>query len=238
MRAGVLRLIDRAMVTGGVLGTLFWIVFSVMSHKLFPLVVYYPLWLGVIGTLVWRSRTGLSARLRAWRVPAWAKILILGFGAVLSEEVFAALANHLTEGFSPHLYLVRIGQFWALNVCAFFGFVIGWCLLIRTLRFSRREVFYLAGLWGLFAEKIIVSLVAAPLFFVFTAPPTILTYGLIITPALLSQELGGGRRLHAALRYPLAYAVLFVVSVPGILVLSVLRAHFPDMFPPVSMVAQ
>jgi hypothetical protein len=231
-----LRWIDRVMVVASLIGTLFWAVFSVVSGKLYPLAVYYPLWLGVVGTLVWRSRAGLSARLRGWPAPAWRRFLLLGFGAVLAEEVIAALANHLTEPVSPLLYLVRIGQFWALNLFTFFGFVIGWFLLIRYLCFSRREVFWLAGCWGLFAEKIIFALPAQPLFFLFTAPPTILTYGLIITPALLSQAPGGGRRLHAAIRYPLAYAVLFVFSVPAILALATLRARFPLLFPPASMV--
>jgi hypothetical protein len=232
-RCRALRWIDRSMVAGSVAGTLGWMMFSVVSG---PLAVYYPLWLGVAGTLIWRSRARLSARLRAWQAPPWRRFLLLGFGAVLTEEVIVALANHLTEHLSPLLYLVRVGQFWMLNLFTFFGFIAGWCLLLRYWRFSNREVFYLAGCWGLFAEKIIFALPAQPLFFLCTAPPTILTYGLIITPALLSQPAGDRWRLNALARYPLTYALLFVLSVPPILVLGALRARLPVLFPPIFMV--
>jgi len=134
------------------------------------------------------------------------------------------------------LYLVRIGQFWALNLCTFFGFVVGWLLLTRLLRFSRRELFYLAGGWGLFAEKILFELPGEKLYFLLNAPPMILTYGLIITPALLSQPPTGRWRLHPMLSYPLAYMVLYAVSVPGIVVLMLLRGRYPGLFPPTSMV--
>jgi hypothetical protein len=216
---------------------LFWFVYSALSKTLLPFDVYYPLWVGLIGSLVWWNRERIRRAFRNWRMGEAKKFLVLGFGAVLAEEVFAALANHLTEGFSPLVFLVRIGQFWMLNIFTFSGFILGWYIALRLVAFSDREVFYLAGCWGLYAEKILFTIPFNPLFFVFDCVPTILTYGLIITPAVLGRMPACNRkRLHPALKYPMTYALIFALSIPGILVLNLLREHFALLFPPASLV--
>jgi len=231
------RLIDKVLVIWCAVSVAFWVFYALVSGKLVPFIIYYPLWLGVVGTLIWRHRVAVRARLTRWRAPDAVKFLLLAFGAVLSEEVIATLANHVPEGFSPGLFALRIGQFWALNVFTFFGFSVGWLILTRVLDFTDREVFYLGGLFGLYAEKVIFALPASPAFFLFDFCPTMFTYGLIITPALLSRSnRPAGRRLHAALKYPLTYLVIFACSIPAVLLLVALRERFPAMFPPVSMV--
>ena len=75
------------------------------------------------------------------RLAGAARFIVLGYAAELTEEVLAGIANHLPEGFSPPLLLVRILQFPALNLFAFFGFIVGWYLLTRCINFSRRELF-------------------------------------------------------------------------------------------------
>jgi len=229
--------IDQAVAIWGAIGVVFWIVYAIGNGEILAFAIYYPLWLGIVGTIVWRRREALARRLQSWSAPPWVRFVVLGFGAVLAEEIFAALANHLPEGFSLPVLLLRIVQFWALNIFAFFGFVVGWWLLTRYVEFSRREVFYLAGIWGLYAEKIIYTLVPMPAFFFFKAGPTILTYGLIIVPALLSQPMTEGRRrVHRLLKYPGAYLCLLLLSLPAILVLFFLRETWPGAFPPPSMV--
>jgi hypothetical protein len=151
---------------------------------------------------------------------------------VLLEEILAALFNHLTEGFSWGLYIERIGQFWALNVLAFTGFIIGWYLVQRWLSFTYAEVFCVAGVWGLYAEHTYVFVILSPIIFFVLAPLNILTYGLIISPATLSLSERGQRQLHPALRYLLTYGIIFACSLIPILILQILRAHFPDAFPP------
>ncbi len=215
----------------------FWLVYWAISKTLLPFVIYYPLWVALVGSLVWRNRAGMRSAFRSWRIGEASRFFVLGLAAVLSEEIIAALANHLIEGFSPLIFTVRIVQFWMLNIFTFFGFIVGWYVLLRFLVFSDREVFYLAGCWGLYAEKILFAIPVNPLFFVFDCVPTILTYGLIITPALLGlKPRPSRRRLHPLLRYPLAYLVIFVLSVPGILALGLLRTNFPSLFPPPSLV--
>jgi hypothetical protein len=152
---------------------------------------------------------------------------------VLIEEIFAALVNHLTEGFSWPLFLQRIGQFWALNLFTFTGFFVGWYLLARFVGYSRVEMFFLGGCFGLFSERIIFLLPQGQfLQFVLFTPLMIFTYGLILTPATLS--LGDLRRprLNWLLRYPLAFLVPFLCSLPPLGALLALRENFPDWFPP------
>jgi hypothetical protein len=216
---------------------LFWFVYSGLSKTLLPFDVYYPLWVGFIGTFVWWNRERIRRAFRNWRVGEAKKFFMIGFGTVLTEEIFAALANHLTEGFSALVFLVRIGQFWMLNIFTFSGFILGWYILIRLFVFSDREVFYLAGCWGLYAEKIVFSIPFNPLFFIFDCVPTILTYGLIITPAVLGRMSAcKSKRLHPVLKYPMTYMLIFVLSIPGILALNLLRKHFALLFPPLSLV--
>src|SRR4051794_30881820 len=105
------RQCDIAMAIWSVISVCFWIFYSFVSHAIFPLALYYPLWLGIVGTLVWRHRAQIRRTLLSWRAAAPVKFVVLGFGAVLSEEILAAIANHVPEGFSPALFAVRIVQF-------------------------------------------------------------------------------------------------------------------------------
>jgi len=98
-----------------------------------PQFLYPFLWLGLVGLPVWRWRWPLARRLQGWRLPGFLKFMLLGYMMVLLEEVFAALVNHLAEGFSWPLFLQRIGQFWAFNLLGFTGYFVGWYLLARLL---------------------------------------------------------------------------------------------------------
>ena len=232
-----MRKIDLFLAFWCVVSLAFWFWYSFVTGTIVPFALYYLLWLGIAGTLTWCYRERIQRRLREWDAPELAKFLLLGFGAVLAEEIFAALANHVPEGFSPVVFLARIFQFWALNACTFFGFIVGWYGLNRYFAFSRREVFYLAGIWGLYAEKVLFVLPSNPLFFLFDFSPTILTYGLIITPAVWSQEVrSGGRRLYPILKYAITYGIIFLCSVPAIVLLQALRQRLPMVFPPASLV--
>ena len=48
----------------------------------------------------------------------------------------------------------RFEEFWALNLLAFTGFYLGWYFLLRRYVYTNREVLYLSGLWGIYAERI------------------------------------------------------------------------------------
>jgi hypothetical protein len=197
-----------------------------------PQFLYSYLWLGLVGLPVWRWRRTLARLLQSWRFPGFLRFMALGYLMALIEEIFAALVNHLSEGFSWPLFLQRIGQFWALNLFTFTGFFVGWYLLARFVGYSRLETFFLGGCFGLYSERVIFLLPGQPLQFILFAPLIIFTYGLILTPAMLSLNNLRKPRLLWLLRYPLAFLVPFLCSIPRLVLLQALRASFPDWFPP------
>ncbi|HEY7093135.1 MAG TPA: hypothetical protein VH393_08155 [Ktedonobacterales bacterium] len=215
-----------------IVALIFW-VWYLVAIAFVPQVLYPFLWLGLVGLPVWLWRRPLAMRLRAWRFPGFLKFMVLGYLMVLIEEVFAALVNHLTEGFSWPLFLQRIGQFWALNLFTFTGLFVGWYLLARFIGYSRVEMFFLGGCFGLYSERIIFLLPQGQLLqFILSAPLIIFTYGLILTPAMLSLGELRKPRLIWLLRYPFSFLIPFLCSLPPVLLLQSLRESFPDWFPP------
>jgi hypothetical protein len=197
-----------------------------------PIQLLYPfLWLGLVGLPVWRWRREIKRAAQAWRAPGLVKFMALGYLMVLAEETFSGLVANLSEGFSWPLFFIRVGQFWAFNLLAFTGLFVGWYLLIRRVGYSRGEIFFLTGFYGLISERVLISLPARPFAVLLFMPLTIFTYGLIITPAMLSAQPRAPRWPWLA-RYPLGVALPYLCAVPPVLLLAALRAWQPGFFPP------
>lgn len=199
--------------------------------------VYYVLWLGVFGIFFVSRREQIVSWLAARRLAQPAKFLLLGYGAVLLEEFFVAIVHSLTEGFTLAGFFLRLGQFWAFNVLAFTGFIIGWYVLLKRYRYSTAEVFLLVGAWGLFSEHTLSFLAASPIAAVLLILPTMSTYNLIIAPAIASLSAPGQSEMIAWKKYPYSFLLLFVLSIIPVLILGILRAHFPGAFPPCKYIA-
>ena len=151
---------------------------------------------------------------------------------VLFEEIFAALSNHLSEGFQLLVFIERIGQFWALNIFAFTGFIVAWYVLLSRVAYTNREVFYLSGAWAIFAEHVYRALFTNPPAFLLIAALEILTYGLLITPAMLSMAPRGQRHIPRLWKYLITYVLLWACSLVPVGMLILLRTHFAYLFPP------
>lgn len=232
----MIRRIDKLLAGVTIISLLFWVAVIVLSPEPFYGAVYYIPVIGVLGSVLYFRWTPLATWLQAWRALPVVKFLIVGYGIVLLEEIVAAFGNHLSEGFDLWLYLVRIGQFWVFNIFAFTGFIVGWYFLTRRYQYSYREIFYLAGFWGLYAEGMYRWLASNPLGVVFLVGPIIVTYGLMVLPMVLTVSPGERTVLSRFKKYPLTYLVLFGCSLIPILALMVLRSHFPELFPPLSMI--
>jgi len=151
----------------------------------------------------------------------------------LVEEIFAAMANHFDKDiFSLGLLIVRILQHWSFNIFAFTGFIVGIYFLTKWFKYTEKEIFVLAGAWGIFAERIYAVALSNPIAFVLYVPITIFVYGVIITPAMFSITHVGKRKLTPFLRYPLTYVIIFLFSLIPIIILSILRTKYPGLFPP------
>jgi hypothetical protein len=194
--------------------------------------LYAYLWILPGGLIAWRYQEPITRRLIAWQRPRWQKFLLCGYFMVLWEEVYAATLNHFSEGVNLALWIIRIQQFWLFNLFAFTGFFAAWYGLLRRYGYTPRERFFMAGGWGLYAERVIVTLPVNPVAALLMAPLMIFTYGLIITPAMWSQDQPGTRPLARWKRWGLAFAVPFVCSLPPMIIMFALHSQFPWLFPP------
>ena len=228
--------LNQLVLAWAIIGLVFWgLYISFVTY--IPQFLYFFIWTAGMGTVVWLSRDRLEKHLGTIRLGARTRFVLLGYGMVLAEEVLAAFVNNLSEGFTPALFMVRVLQFWAFNLLAFTGWILTWAWMSRSLGFSLRERFYLSGLFGLYAEKTIYEVFSNPLAFLFTAPLEMLTYGLILTPAQLSVESHGSMKSLRLVRYLTALVLPILVAIPFILVLTVLRSHFPWAFPPLKFIS-
>lgn len=197
--------------------------------------LYYILWVLGIGGYVYRHHEKVAERFRSWSIGPFKKFLGIGIGVILLEEMFATLAMHgfryLTTA-SLLTYPRDVLQFWALNLLALPGMIIAWYLLLRRYAYTKKEIFVLAGLFGLFSEKVYVHVVAYPFIGWMLVVPTIFTYGVIISIPALSFEHTQGLKSHWLIRYGLGLVVPFICSIPFIGVLSYLYTQNPGLFPP------
>ncbi len=218
-----------------ILGFIFWTIYISIIEFSYQILYFYFI-IFFIGLPIWIHRDKIKYKLENWKLNKLTKFLILGYGTVLFEEVFAALFNHLSEGFNFILYLQRIGQFWAFNIFAFTGFYFAWYFLLKRYKYSYKEVFFVAGVLGLFAEGVIYGIFANPLYVFFMTPIMIFVYGLMITLPMLSIGLAGKKELHPLIKYPLSLLVMFLFSIIPILILQLLRTRYPWLFPPIEFV--
>lgn len=206
-------------------------VFFVKSFQ--PL--YYVLWVIGVGGYVYRNHEALEQRFQRWNVGPFKKFLLLGIGAILTEEVFASTSMHLmryitTGNFSTYFHDVL--QFWALNLLTLPGLIIGWYLLLKWFSYTRKEIFILAGLFGLYAEKIYQHIVAYPTIAWLLIVPTVFTYGVIVSIPALSVDTMRGRNTNSFVRYLLAFVIPFICIIPFIAIALYIKANHPELFPP------
>ena len=217
-----------------VVSFIFWI-FYIFAIEFSYQILYY-FFIIIVGLPVWIYREKIKKKLVGWEMNRLGKFLILGYGVVLFEEIFAALFNHLSEGFNFMLYLERVGQFWMFNIFAFTGFYFAWYFLLNRYKYSYTEVFFIAGSFGLFSEGVIFAIFSNPIGFIFMTPLVIFVYGLMIPLPMLSIGLKGKKELRSWMKYVLSLLVIFLFSVIPIAILVMLRANFPGFFPPVEFI--
>jgi len=194
--------------------------------------LYYYVWLLLFGIPTWYYRNRIAFLLKQWSSGPFFKFVSLGLMMVAIEEVLAALFNHLDEGFYLATYLARVGQFELFNLWAFTGLFGGAYLVIRKVRFSHTELFYLFGTAGLGTEGIIALLFGDQIMFLLTAPIVIFTYGLVAGPAILSLPDLPRRDLHPALRHGIFLASSLILFAICVAVLMMIARHYPWLIPP------
>jgi hypothetical protein len=236
-----MNLFRKIMLVWLIIGFLFWTIYMITVKDVEKLIYYRFIYLYtivlIIGPIIWFKRSKIKERLLNYnKFNNLTKFLLLGMSVVIFEEIIAGSVHHLTEPFNVVVLMQRVGQFCFLNLFTFTGFYFAWFFLIRKFKYSFQEVFFLAGFWGLYAEKIIFSSLVNPIYFVTIAPIFIFVYGIMITLPMLSVNFAGNKRLHPLLKYTLPYVVMFIFSIVPIAILYYLRIQFPGLFPPTEMI--
>lgn len=201
------------------------------------LALYYVVWIGGVGSLVWRYRLQLEEVLLSWSIGGFTKFLFLGIVMILAEETLAGISMHLAISRDLHYLLKGILQFWAFNILALPGFIIAWYILLSKFKYTRKEVFILVGLFGLFAESIGLKILGNPIAGMTLVLPTMFTYAIIVAPSVMSfNNSKEGKLLSVFPRYVLGFILPIIASLPFIGILAILKNHFPDVFPPAGFV--
>lgn len=214
-----------------IVSLVFWAFFMLLVDFIEQFLYFY-IWLIGVGVPVWHYRKQLREQLQKWSAYPMIKFIFLGYIMVLLEEIFAALLNNISEGFSLNLWFIRILQFWAFNILAFSGFIFGWYYLTKKYFYTTTEAFFVSGIWGIYSEGIYTQIFINPLAFIFTAVPMIYAYGLILYPSLLSIKRHESKKPNLIIKYILTYVIIFLFSLIPLVLLLRLRSTFPFLFPP------
>ena len=194
---------------------------GIMGH---PMLLIYPMW---IFTHLNRDRLRRMVR----GVPF--SVSFIGFGVIfgLLTEIFAIINNSTLPPekrilLAPDPLLDLIYGFFF-----YFLFMAVWCLLIKRFTYSKKEVFVIAGLYGICTEEVGQVLVR-----VFTVPVTGFLYAIIVSfvygifPLLayvISEEKLGAKKGNLAVRSLVATLALFVEwAAYGLFILPALKKVF------------
>jgi hypothetical protein len=199
--------------------------------------LYYYVWIIIIGLPLLLLIKNIRNWASSFPAPKWLKYFSLAYSMVMMEEVFAALFNHLSEGINIFLLFQRITQFWAFNLIAFTGLILSTWILYNKFNYSFSEAFILVGIIGLISEKIFFLLPGELLHFLIFAPITMMTYGIILTPALLSIGATTRPKLPIIIRAVIFIVIWFLFSIIPIQILIALRNAFPVLFPPCQFIS-
>ena len=226
-----LNLREKVVITWICISFMFWIVYSILIDIFYPM-FYFFIWILVFGVPLLKYKEKLRVILQNWQLNSFVKFLILGYGTIMLKDLVKAFFITVSEGFEINLFFTRVTQLWTLNTMALTGFILGWYFLITRIFFSDYEVFYVAGIFGLFSEDVIFSLITNPIGFIFLAPLEICAYGLLITPAALSVKNRGNRTIISLLKYVVAILIIIAFSFIPVSIVAIIKIYFPELIPP------
>ena len=179
--------------------------------------LYYIIWLS-LSYYLFKKREYISVYLRRSPFSGFVTFVGLGIIMILVEETFAALAVNLLRVSSFFELLASIPQFYANNLLLLPGFIVAWYFLASRIAYTRKEIFILVGLFGLFSEKIYMHVLTIPILGIPLIPITMLAYMGIILPSLLSLRETGTREVPSYVRYFIGILFPIMMSVPFFLI--------------------
>ena len=189
-----------------------------------PMLLIFPMWI-----FTYLIREPLKRLLR--NVPL--SVSFIGFGVFfgLLTEIFAIFNN---RSLPPEQRILLSPDPGLDQVYGFFYYlllIVTWYALIRGFRYSKKEVFLITGIYGVFTEEVGQVFVR-----IFTVPVVGLLYAVVVSfvygifPMLaymVSEEKLGAKKANVIVRFLVAAPVLFVEwAVYGLFVLPALKRAF------------
>ena len=189
-----------------------------------PMLLIFPMWI-----FTYLNPEPLRRLVRG--VPFSVSFIGSGVSFGLLTEVFAIVNNRslppeqrILLSPDPMLDLIYGLFYYSL-------LIVTWYVLIRGFTYSKKEVFLLTGIYGIFTEEM-----GQVFMRIFTVPMTGLLYAIIVScvygvfPMLaymVSEEKLGAKKSHVIIRFLVAAPVLFVEwAIYGLFVLPVLKRVF------------
>ena len=117
-----------------------------------PQLFYYYIIL-IFGFLMVKYQQNLSSLIKKIKIKnMYLKPIMIGYFMVLFEEFFAAFFNHISEGFSFSLFIIRIFQFQFFNIFAFTSLILTLTYFLIKYKFSKKELFIYLWCFSIFSE--------------------------------------------------------------------------------------
>lgn len=183
---------------------------------------YYVLWLSFFYFVFWRRQDEWRYKFRGSTLGQPATFIGLGLLMILIEETIAATTVNILHVPNFSSLLASVLQYYANNLLLLSGFIVAWYFLTKWYAYTTGEIFVLAGLFGIFAEKIYVHILVIPILGIPLILPTMFTYFAILFPSHLSSEHGNSKALSKPAKYLFGFLFPILVSLPFLFVHALL----------------
>lgn len=205
--------------------------FTFIEGKYAPF--YYIIMVAGVGQTITKYQHRLSQYLQNIQLSSFLRFMLLGYAAVVFEEIIVGTIYTLQEGFGFLILFERILQFVSFNLLAFTGFLLGAYCMSRQIVFRPIDIFIISGGWGLFSERIIFLIPTFPIAGIPLILPTMAVYSIILSPAFLSlKPTEIGKKLYPFWKkFILTLLLMFVFSLVPVGILVQLRTNYPLYFP-------
>jgi len=201
--------------------------YTIFVEFLYQLLYYYVIIF--FGILIIKYQKSITSFLRGIKIKnSYIKPILVGYFMVLFEEFFAALFNHLSEGFSFSLFLIRIFQFQFFNILAFTGIILSLVYILKRYEFSKKELFIFIGIFSIFSEGLYSNINLL----IFLSIINAITYCIIFYPIYLSIDNLGKKKVNIFYRFLLFILIITLVMLFVSPLLDYLREIYPWLFPP------
>jgi hypothetical protein len=189
-----------------------------------PMVLIFPMWI-----CVYLAQDKLKILLQ--KIPPYISFIGAGLIFGLLTESFAVMEN-MSKPAEQRIQLspdpatdLLFGLFYYLCV------MLAWYLLLRKFKYSKKEVFFITGFYGILVEEtgqVFLRIFTVPVLGFLYATTVMFVYGIFpMLAQLLNENRFENKEISKIKRYGIAAVALFVqYAIYGLLILPILKSIF------------